>query len=66
MIDLTAEFLAKGGKITQVAQGKRTASEKQLYVLGKGEVFAAADKRTGYTLSDGELLAVVEREGCES
>jgi hypothetical protein len=65
MDSLVAEFLAKGGKVTQVASGERTSTECELYGATRGETFAQADKRTGHTLSDLALLTLVERDGCE-
>ena len=65
MSDSVADFLARGGKITEVSEGARSTSERDLYKMSKEEMFLDADKRTGGTLSDSNLLSIVEHKGCE-
>jgi len=58
------QFLARKGQITKVEEGVRTHSTGAMYFMDKGEHVAATDKRFGGTLSDNQLLSVVEAERC--
>ena len=73
-------FLAKGGKVETIPTGKRTRTERANFKATLDDTtgivtrvskatqtrFARADRLTGGSLSDAQLLQMVEREGIEN